>query len=89
MNTTVSGATGTICQNSGLYKATDRKAQYLLLYAQGDLFLNFPGGKGNKATTWYLVTGTTTSKNVSDSDGVVSGTGDGGFTSVVVDAGAA
>jgi hypothetical protein len=86
---TVSGVTGTLCQVDGLYKATDKRAQYLVLYAKDDPFLPFPGGKGTKSCTWYRVSGTTTSKVVSDTDGVVSGSGDGGFTSIVVEPGAA
>jgi hypothetical protein len=85
---TISGVTGTVCQESGLYKATDRKAQYIELYTVGDTFRNFPGGKGTKGTTWYLITGTTTGA-VTDTDGTVVTSGDGGFTSVVVPAGTA
>jgi hypothetical protein len=85
---TISGVTGTVCQESGLYKSTDRKAQYIELYTVGDTFRNFPGGKGTKGTTWYLITGTTTGA-VTDTDGTVVTSGDGGFTSVVVPAGTA
>jgi hypothetical protein len=87
---TISGATGTTCTKSGLYKATDRRAQYLELYTLGDIFRNFPGGKGTKGTTWYLVSGTAaTSVTNTDGTGTVTTPDDGGFTSVVVAPGAA
>jgi hypothetical protein len=87
---TISGATGAVCTKDGLYKATDRRAQYLELYSVGDIFRNFPGGKGTKTTTWYLVTGTSTSTVTStDGTGTVTAPDDGGFTSVVVSPGTA
>jgi hypothetical protein len=87
---TISGATGTICTRDGLYKATDRRAQYVEMYFVGEAFRNFPGGKGTKSTTWYLVTGTSTaSVSSTDGTGTVTSSGDGGFTSVVVDPGTA
>lgn len=90
MQTTISGATGTICTKSGVYKATDRRAQYLEMYFVGDAFRNFPGSKGTKTTTWYLVTGTSSSSVTNtDGTGTVTTPGDGGFTSVVVSPGAA
>jgi hypothetical protein len=90
MQTTISGATGAVCVQSGLYKATDRRAQYLELYYVGDAFRNFPGSKGTKTTTWYLVTGSSTSAvSSTDGSGAVTSPGDGGFTSVVVSPGAA
>jgi len=90
MQTTISGATGTVCTKSGLYKATDRRAQYIEMYYVGDAFRNFPAGKGTKTTTWYLVTGTSTSAvSSTDGTGTVTTPGDGGFTSVVVEPGAA
>ena len=90
MQTTISGATGAVCAASGLYKATDRRAQYLELYTVGDIFRNFPGGKGTKTCTWYLVSGTSTaSVSSTDGTGTVTSSGDGGFTSVVVPAGTA
>lgn len=90
MQTTISGATGAICTTSGLYKATDRRAQYLELYSAGDVFRNFPAGKGTKTCTWYLVSGTSTaSVGSTDGTGTVTTPGDGGFTSVVVAPGAA
>jgi len=90
MQTTISGATGTVCTRSGLYKATDRRAQYIEMYYVGDAFRNFPAGKGTKTTTWYLVTGTSTSAvSSTDGTGTVTTPGDGGFTSVVVEPGAA
>jgi hypothetical protein len=87
---TISGATGTVCAKDGLYKATDRRAQYLEMYTVGDVFRNFPGGKGTKTTTWYLVTGTSSSSvSSTDGTGTVTTPSDGGFTSVVVDPGTA
>ena len=90
MQTTISGATGTVCTKSGLYKATDRRAQYVEMYFVGDAFRNFPAGKGTKTCTWYLVTGTSSaSVSTTDGTGTVTSSGDGGFTSVVVDPGTA
>ena len=87
---TISGATGAVCTKSGLYKATDRRAQYVEMYYVGDAFRNFPGGRGTKTTTGYLVTGTSTSSvSSTDGTGTVTTPGDGGFTSVVVSPGAA
>jgi hypothetical protein len=87
---TISGATGTVCTKSGLYKATDRRAQYVEMFFVGDAFRYFPGGKGTKTTTWYLVTGTATAPvSTTDGTGTVTATDDGGFTSVVVNPGAA
>jgi len=87
---TISGATGALCTKSGLYKATDRRAQYVEMYFVGDAFRKFPGGKSTKDTTWYLVTGTSTAPVTStDGTGSVTSSGDGGFTSVVVPPGAA
>jgi hypothetical protein len=87
---TISGATGAVCTKSGLYKATDRRAQYVEMYYVGDAFRNFPGCKGTKTTTWYLVSGTSTSSVTNtDGTGTVTTPDDGGFTSVVVAPGAA
>ena len=90
MQTTISGATGAVCTVDGIYKATDRRAQYLELYSAGDVFRNFPGAKGTKTTTWYLVSGSSSSAvSSTDGSGAVTSPGDGGFTSVVVEPGAA
>ena len=79
--TTVSGTTGSICTKTGVYRCTDNKAQYLEVIAQGDGFPPFPGGKGTAKTTWTLMS-TTTSGSALKTD-------DGGFRSVMVDAGTA
>ena len=78
---TVSGTTGSTCSRTGVYRCTDNKAQYLEVIAQGDLFPPFPGGKGTSKTTWTLMTSTTASGAPK--------TEDGGFRSVLVDAGTA
>lgn len=84
---TISGATGSICVEGGLYRATDNKAQYLQLVGKNDAFPPFPGGKGNKNCTWYLVQTTTTA--VTGEGGSATTNDDGGFTSVIVPAGTA
>jgi hypothetical protein len=84
---TISGTTGSICTEGGLYRATDNKAQYLQLVAKGDAFGPFPGGKGTKSCTWYLVQATTTA--ITGEGGSATTNGDGGFTSVIVPAGTA
>ena len=81
----VSGSTGAVCTKNGLYKATDNKAQYIELISAGTTFPPFPGGKGTKSTTWYLVQQTTTT--VTGEGSAVTTTGDGGFSSVLVPAG--
>ena len=86
-SSTISGATGSICVEGGLYRATDNKAQYLQLVAKGEAFPNFPGGKGTKSCTWYLVQTTTTA--IQGEGGSATTNGDGGFTSVIVPAGTA
>jgi len=87
---TISGVTGATCTKSGLYKATDRRAQYVEMYTVGEPFRKFPGGKGTKDATWYLITGTTTAPvSTTDGTGSVTSSGDGGFTSIVVEPGAA
>ena len=78
---TVSGTTGGICSKTGVYRCTDNKAQYLEVIAQGDSFPPFPGGKGTSKTTWTLMSSTTEGSAVKTSDG--------GFKSVMVDAGTA
>src|SRR5262245_20789513 len=75
---TGNGATGTTCTATGLYQATDNKAKYVQLIIAGDPFPAFPGGKGTSKTTWTRVTPATAAANT---------TSDGGFKSVVVDAG--
>jgi hypothetical protein len=79
--TTISGTTGGTCVKTGVYRCTDNKAQYLEVIAQGDLFPPFPGGKGTSKTTWTLMSTTTSGTAVK--------TEDGGFKSVMVDAGTA
>lgn len=76
---TVSGTTGSICTKTGVYRCTDNKAQYLEVIAQGDAFPPFPGGKGTSKTTWTLMSSTTAGTAATD--------GNGGFKSVMVDAG--
>ena len=78
---TVSGTTGATCGKTGVYRCTDNKAQYLEVIAQGDLFPPFPGGKGTSRTTWTLMTSSTSGSALK--------TVDGGFKSVMVDAGTA
>lgn len=78
---TISGSTGQTCTKSGVYRCTDNKAQYLEVIVQGDTFPPFPGGKGTSKTTWTLMSTTTSGTAVT--------TDDGGFKSVLVDAGTA
>ena len=76
---TVSGTTGAICTKTGVYRCTDNKAQYLEVIVQNDQFPPFPGGKGTSKTTWTLMSTSTAGTAVT--------TDDGGFKSVMVDAG--
>src|SRR5215207_5347964 len=68
-STTISGATGSICTKSGVYRCTDTKAQYLEVIVQNDAFPPFPGGKGTKDTTWTLMTTSTSGTAVTSDDG--------------------
>ena len=52
-STTTSGTTGSTCQKSGLYRATDGKIEFIVFFAIGDIFSFFPGGNANKKCTWY------------------------------------
>ena len=52
-STTTGYATGTICQRSGNYRASNKYMDIVVAYAKGDLFL--PGADGKK-TTWYALT---------------------------------
>jgi hypothetical protein len=74
-NTTTGYATGTTCQFSGTYRASNKYMDIVGVYAKGDIFRVGPDGK---KTTWYALT-PTLSTNSSD----------GGFTAVKVEAGAA
>ena len=78
---TVSGTTGQTCTRTGVYRATDNKAQYLEVIALNDPFPPFPGGKGTSKCTWTLMSASTSGTAVT--------TDDGGFKSVLVDAGTA
>jgi len=71
-STTTGYATGTICQRSGNYRASNKYMDIIVAYAIGDVFLPGPDGK---KTTWYALT-TSLSTNQ-----------DGSFSSVKVAAG--
>ena len=49
-------ATGTICNDTSLYKCTDNRMVYIEHIPAGAAFPNFPGGTGKSKTTWYKVT---------------------------------
>lgn len=51
-----SGASGSTCGATGLYKATDGKITSILLIKRGDPFPNFVGSTGTTRTTWNPVT---------------------------------
>ena len=73
-NTTTSYATGTVCQFSGTYRASNKYMDIIGLYAKGEIFRVGPDGK---KTTWTALTQT-----------ISTNTADGGFNSVKVEAGA-
>jgi len=50
-----SGASGTTCSKTGLYKATDGKMEFVELIRRGSIFPKFPGGNGTTNTTWTAV----------------------------------
>lgn len=47
--------TGTICTQTGLYKTTDGKIEFIEYIVAGAAFPNFPGGTGTKKGTWTKV----------------------------------
>ncbi|HKG98275.1 MAG TPA: hypothetical protein VKA97_10690 [Pyrinomonadaceae bacterium] len=71
-STTTGYATGTICQSSGTFRASNKYMDAVLVYAAGEVFLPFVDGK---KTTWYAL-----SPSLSTNE-------DGSFTSVKVVAG--
>ena len=54
--TTTSGKTGSTVLQTGLYKASDSKTQFIELLEQGQLFPPYPGGNGNTKCTWTRMT---------------------------------
>lgn len=71
-STTTGYATGTVCQRSGNYRASNKYMDIVVAYAKGDIFF---GGPDGKKTTWYALTSTLSTNN------------DGSFDSVKVAAG--
>jgi hypothetical protein len=47
---------GTICQETSLYKCTDNKVEYIEHIAAGEPFPNFPGGNGKGTANWFKLT---------------------------------
>jgi hypothetical protein len=72
-NTTTSYATGTVCQFSGTYRASNKYMDIIGLYAKGEIFRVGPDGK---KTTWVALTPSTSTNNGGsfDSVKVVAGT---------------
>jgi len=71
-NTTTGFATGTTCQSSGTYRASNKYMDIVQVYAAGEVFLT---GADNKSTTWFALSPTLSTNS------------DGSFDSVKVDAG--
>jgi len=71
-NTTTGYATGTICQSSGTFRASNKYIDAVLVYAAGEVFLPFVDGR---KTTWYALSPSLSTNK------------DGSFTSVKVVAG--
>jgi len=71
-NTTTGFATGTICQSSGTFRASNKYMDAVLVYAAGEVFLPFVDGR---KTTWYALSPSLSTNK------------DGSFTSVKVVAG--
>lgn len=47
---------GTICQETSLYKCTDNKVEYIEHIPAGEPFPNFPGGNGKGTANWFKLT---------------------------------
>ena len=71
-STTTGFATGTICQSSGTFRASNKYMDAVLIFAAGEVFLPFLDGR---KTTWYALSPTLSTNK------------DGSFTSVKVVAG--
>ena len=66
-NTTTSYATGTVCQFSGTYRASNKYMDIIGLYAKGEIFRVGPDGK---KTTWTALTKDTSTNNGGSFDSV-------------------
>jgi hypothetical protein len=73
-NTTTGYATGSICQSSGTFRASNKYMDIIQIYAAGEAFLPGPDGK---KTTWYALSPSLSTNK------------DGGFNSVKVSPGTA
>ena len=71
-STTTGYATGTVCQRSGNYRASNKYLDLILAYAAGEIFLPFSDGK---KCTWYALSPSLSTNS------------DGSFSSVKVAAG--
>ena len=71
-NTTTGFATGTTCQSSGTFRASNKYMDIVQVYAAGEVFLPFCDGR---KTTWYALSPTLSTNS------------SGSFTSVKVEAG--
>jgi hypothetical protein len=56
--TTTKGTTGGTCMQSGLYKATDGRIEFIHPFVVGDKFFAFPGGNAKSKCTWTLMSKT-------------------------------
>jgi hypothetical protein len=68
-NGTLSGgfATGTVCQTSGTYRASNKYIDIILAVAVGDVFQPGPDGK---KTTWYPLSSSLSSNKSGDFNSV-------------------
>ena len=71
-NTTTGFATGTVCQSSGTYRASNKYLDTVQIFAAGEIFRPFLDGR---KTTWFALSPALSSNR------------DGSFTSVKVEAG--
>lgn len=62
-NTTLGFATGTVCQTSGTYRASNKYLDIILAVAVGDIFQPGPDGK---KTTWYALSSTLSTNKSGD-----------------------
>ena len=66
-NTTTSYSTGTVCQFSGTYRASNKYMDIIGLYAKGEVFRVGPDGK---KTTWTALTQTVSTNSGGSFDSV-------------------
>ena len=72
--TTTTGKSGGICSQSGLYRATDGKIEFIQYFTAGESFFTFPGGTAQAKCTWTLMSKSTDNRTTFTAVKVAAGT---------------